>query len=337
MEPLPAPLMDEQHTYRIEVLQVTDIAPYSESLAGFMKTLQDNGIEPSANLLVNRVSIASDTERGGFWNRLWVYLQVRREALRIAQAKPDLVLTIGTSATKYARGILGGAHIPVVFTGVANPMEVGSTSPRDGGPGVTGATLYTDVANSLKIVKELFPGVQRLGMVHSDDENGVAHVQITTLKAAGEGITVSARQVTKNDGIVPSLKQLYDDGGGVQMFAVPLDTYYGLRNYEAAHDLSDFAAENHLPVVSLALVRVPGATLYVGSDFATVGGLAATQAVKILKRHMKPDVLPILRQEEPTVLIDPERMAALKLALPAPALARRSPTREGLWEIPQQK
>ena len=63
----------------------------------------------------------------------------------------------------------------------------------------------------------------------------------------------------------------------------------------------------------------------------------ATQAVKILKRHMKPDVLPILRQEEPTVLIDPERMAALKLALPAPALAKRSQARDGLWEIPSQK
>src|SRR6185295_15050745 len=168
MEPLPPPLMDEQHTYRIEVLQVTDIAPYSESLAGFMKTLQDNGIEPSTNLVVNRVKIASDSERGGFWNRLWVYLQVRREALRIAQAKPDLVLTIGTAATKYARGVLGGAQIPVVFTAVANPLEVGSTSFRDGGPGVTGATLYTDTVDSLKIVKDLFPRVQRIGMVHSD-------------------------------------------------------------------------------------------------------------------------------------------------------------------------
>ena len=50
MEALPALLMDEQLSYRIEVLQVTDIAPYQESFDGFMKTLQDNGIVPGANV-----------------------------------------------------------------------------------------------------------------------------------------------------------------------------------------------------------------------------------------------------------------------------------------------
>jgi putative ABC transport system substrate-binding protein len=313
MEPLPTALMDEQVVYRIEVLQVTDIAPYQESLDGFLKTLRDNGIVASSNLVVNRTKIASDVERGGFWNRLWVYFKVRNEALRIAEARPDLVLTIGTSATRYARNVFNEAHIPVVFTAVANPLEVGSTSFRDAGPGVTGATLYIDMADSLKVVQQMFPAVRRIGMVHTDDENGVAHVQVATAKAAAAGIGVASRQVGKNDAIVPALKELFGDGDGdgVQMFAVPLDTYYGLRNYEPARDLADFAAENRVPVVSFAMTRMPGAALYVGSDFATVGALSGQQAVKILKRHVKPDILPILRQEEPTVRVDPERMAVL--------------------------
>jgi len=333
LEALPPALMDEPHAYHIEVLQVTDIAPYQESLDGFMKALEGNDIVAGKNLIVNRVKIASDTERGGFWNRLWVYLQVRSEAQRIVRAKPDLVLTIGTAATKYARNALDDAQVPVVFTAVANPMEVGATSFRDAGPGVTGATLYTDIADSLKVVKEIFPNVQKIGMVHTDDENGMAHVRIATLKAAAAGITVSSTQVSKNDGIVPALKALYEDGAGVQMFAVPLDTYYGLRNYEPARDLGDFSTENRIPVISLALVRVPGATLYVGADFATVGALAAQQATKILKRHVKPDVLPILRQEQPTVLIDPERFSALKVALPPSLAERKSEGKGGFWQI----
>ena len=337
METLPPSAMEEPHTYRIEVLQVTDIAPYQESLDGFIRSLGDNGIVLGQNLAMNRVNIASDVERGGFWNRLWVYLQVRSEAQRIVRARPDLVLTIGTSATKYARRALDDAQIPVVFTAVANPLEVGATSFRDAGPGVTGATLYTDMADSLKIVKEIFPAVQKIGMVHTDDENGVAHVQVAKMKAAGAGITVSSRQVSKNDGIVPSLKQLLEDGAGVQMFAVPLDTYYGLRNYEPARDLGDFGAEHDIPVISFALVRMPGAMLYVGADFAAVGGLSAMQAVKILKRHMKPDVLPILKLDRPTVLIDPQRVAALKLSLPASVLERKSQARDGFWEIGASK
>lgn len=170
-------------------------------------------------------------------------------------------------------------------------------------------------------------------MVHTDDENGVAHVQVATMKAAEAGLAVSARQVSKNDGIVPALKELYADGAGVQMFAVPLDTYYGLRDFEPAKDLGDFATENQLPVVAFALAPVPGAALYVGADFATVGALSASQAVKILKRRMKPDVLPILRQERPTVLVDPQRAAALKLNLPAALLERKTDAGRGLWEI----
>jgi putative ABC transport system substrate-binding protein len=57
------------------------------------------------------------------------------------------------------------------------------------------------------------------------------------------------------------------------MFAVPLDTYYGLHRYEASA-LGDFGVENQVPVVTLAMVRVPGAALYIGADFKQVGQLA---------------------------------------------------------------
>ena len=71
------------------------------------------------------------------------------------------------------------------------------------------------------------------------------------------------------------------------------------------------------------MVRVPGALLYVGADFASVGGLSGLQAVKILKRHTRPDVLPILKQDRPTILVDPERVLALNVTLPAHALEHR--------------
>jgi putative ABC transport system substrate-binding protein len=182
-------------------------------------------------------------------------------------------------------------------------------------------------------VQQLFPEVRRIGMVHTDDENGVAHVAAAVSSAGQAGMAVSSRLVSKNDSIVPTLKSLYNQGQGVQMFAVPLDTYYGLHRYEAATDLGDFGAAHQMPVVTLAMVRVPGAVLYVGSDFTQVGNLAGIQASKILKRRTKPDVLPILRQETPTVLIDPERAAALHIALPSAFLAHKSVGKNGFWQI----
>jgi putative tryptophan/tyrosine transport system substrate-binding protein len=333
MEALSPNSLDEQHSYRVDVLQVTDIEPFQDALNGFLKALAEHDLIEGKNLIVNRVKIDFDIEKGGFWDRVGVLFRIRSEAYRIAQAKPDLVLTIGTPATKYARAILDDAHIPVVFTAVANPVDAGCPSLVDGGSGVTGATLYMDMADSLKIVRQLFPAVHKIGMVHTDDENGVANVEAAKSTAREFGVTVASREVNKRDSIVPSLKELFEQGNGVQMFAVPLDTYYGLRKFEPTIDLNEFSTEHKLPVVSFALFRMPGAVLYTGADFRTVGSLSGEQASKILKRHVKPDILPVLRQEKPTVLIDPKRVAALDIALPAALVQAKVERQDGFWQI----
>lgn len=333
MELLPSSTMDVVHTYKIEVLQVTDIEPYQQSLDGFLKTLKDNGLVLGENLQINRVKLDFNIENGSFWDRFGVLLRLRQEAERITMAKPDLVLTIGSTATKYARSILSDAHIPVVFTAVANPMDAGCTSLQDAGAGVTGATLYMDMAESMRVVHQLFPEVKKIGMVHSDDVNGVAHVENARVSAQNVGIQISSKLVDKADSIIPSVKELLDNGKGAQMYAVPLDTYYGLRKYEPTLDLSDFGAEYNLPIVSFALVRVPGAILYIGADFGVVGNLSGMQAIKILKSHKKPDVLSILKQQKPIVLIDPERVAALHISLPESVLETKSLRQDGLWVL----
>lgn len=333
MEELPSESLDLPREHRIEVLQVTDIEPYQQALDGFLVTLEQNGYTQGQNLDVHRVKIDFDVENGGFWDKLGVMLRIRREAERIANAKPDLVLTIGSPATRYARTILEAAHIPVVFTAVANPLDAGCTSLDDAGPNTTGSTLYMDMSESLRIVQQVFPSFRKIGMVHSDDENGIAHVQAAREKAGELQMTVESRQVDKHDNIVTALKELHRDGNGVQAFAIPLDTYYGLRKYEPAIDLSDYGAEHHVPIISLALVRVPGAVLYVGADFREVGSLAGVQAVKILKKHTKPDVLPILRQAKPTILLDPARAQALHVDLPAALLGRKYPEKDGFWQV----
>lgn len=332
-EPLPPETMDDTRVFKVEVLQVTDIEPYQEAYNGFLKSLQASGLVAGKNLSINKVAIDFDIEKGGFWSRLGVLLRIRQETSRIVEAKPDLVLTIGTPATKYARGMLADAHIPLVFTAIANPEDAGCVSLVDGGEGATGSTLYTDMADSLKLVQDVFPNVRRIGMVYTDDENGVANVAAATRSGKPLGLDVSSKLVNKTDHIAPSLKELYGAGRGVQMFAVPLDTYYGLHRYEAAIDLGDFGIENKVPVVTLAMVRVPGAALYVGADFTQVGRLAGNQAAKILQRHTKPDVLPILRQETPTVMVDPARMAALEVTLPPAMAARKTVTSSGFWQI----
>ncbi len=337
LEAMSSDLMDAPRTMRIEVLQVTDIEPYQKSLDGFLKTLKANDIILGKNLEINRVKLDFDVENGGFWDKMGVVLRIKQEAERIARAKPDLVLTLGTAATKYSRTILSVARIPVVFTAVADPLDADCTSLTDGGPGVTGATLYMDMAESVKIMKQVFPAISSIGMVHTDDVNGTAHVENTRASAREFAISVSSQEVDKKDSIIPALKSLYEEGRGVQMFAVPLDTYYGLRKYEPTLDLSEFGSEYKVPVVSFAMMPVPGASVYIGADFEVVGGLSAQQAIKILKLRKKPDLLPILKQKKPIVLVNPERLAELKMTLPASMADKKTVRSDGLWEINADK
>jgi putative ABC transport system substrate-binding protein len=225
------PVWAEDKTFRIEVLQVTDIEPFQKSYEGFLKVLEEGGLVQGKNLSVNRSVISFDIERAGIWKKVGVLMRIRSEASRIAGQKPDLVLTIGTPATKYARETIIEAGIPLVFTAVAIPEAAGCMSLTQAGPGFTGATLHMNMPNSLQKVRKAFPSVRTIGMVHSDDENGIAHVEEARKYGEAAGIAVLSREVDKNENITPALEDLA--AKGAQAFCVPLDTYYGIRNYEA--------------------------------------------------------------------------------------------------------
>lgn len=311
--------LSKDRRYRIEVLQVTDIAPFQNAYDGFMKVLKENGIEEGKNLLVGRKIIDYDMEKAGLWDRIGVLTRIRSEAHRIAELRPDLVLTIGTPATKYARSIITDAGIPLVFTAVAIPEEAGCPSLTEGGPGVTGSTLYMNMHHALKIVRLAFPAIKKAGIIHSDDDNGIAHAeQAEAFGPADVGITFLRREVTKNDRITPAAEELANKG--VEAFAVPLDTYYALRDYEAAKDFREFSLKTRIPIFSFALVKMPGAMMYVGSDFGIVGGLAGSQAVKILKEGARPESLPVLQQKELRILVDTNQLRELGYKLPLEVL-----------------
>jgi putative ABC transport system substrate-binding protein len=311
---LSVPCIAQGNTFKIEALQVTNIEPYEISYNSFIKELEENGIVQGKNLDIKRTIIDFDVEKAGLWKKILVLFRIRNEASRIAKEKPDLALTIGTPATKYAKDKIIAAGIPVVFTAVAIPEAAGCRSLTEAGQGFTGATLYMDMTDSLKIIKLAFPNIKTVGIVHSDDENAIAHVEEAQRCSTEAGLTFICKQVNKNDHITPAAQELIDQGA--QAFAIPLDTYYGLRNYEASKELVEMAKTTKLPGISLALMKFPGAVLYVGADFGLIGSLSGRQAVKILLEGAQPETLPILMQEELKILVDTNQMKELGIQLP---------------------
>jgi putative tryptophan/tyrosine transport system substrate-binding protein len=322
---LTVPCSADEKVYKIEVLQVAKIEAFDLAYNEFLNTLKSEGIIKGKNLKVNRVVIDYNIEGGGFMDKAGLYLKLRSEASRIADAKPDLAVTIGTPATKYARDKITAAGVPLLFIAVAIPQAAGCKSLTDGGPGVTGATLYMDMKNAMKIVKAAFPNLKTIGMVSSEDENGVAHVQEAKKNAPAFGMTVISKEVAKKDSILPALKALKEQGA--EAYAIPLDTYYGIKNYQNVNDLNEFCRANKIPVISFVFQHTKGAVLSVGTDFDTVGALGGQNAIKILKEGKKPEQLPILKQEDLKIMVDTERMKALDIQIPMAILQLAKPAK----------
>ncbi|MCK9263244.1 MAG: hypothetical protein M0R18_05470 [Deltaproteobacteria bacterium] len=302
-----------QDSYRIEVLQVSKINPFDWAYEGFVEELARNGIVQGQNLVINRRIIDADAD-AGLWKKVGILMKIKGAVSDIIASKPDLVLTISSPATKYSKDKLISAGIPVVFTAVAVPQAIGCASVSQAGPGFTGASLYLDPASAFKITKLALPNLTKMGIVHSDDDNAVAFAQEATAKAAALGITILSKEVGKSDSPVAAAQELIAQGA--QAFGVPIDAYYALRDYQPTSQLLSLIEENKIPAVCYCHVGFSGAILYVGSEFKRIGALSGTQAAKILKEGAVPETLPILIQEELTILVDIEASKKVGIELP---------------------
>jgi putative tryptophan/tyrosine transport system substrate-binding protein len=320
---LAIPGLAQEKNYRVEVLQITNIEELQMVYDGFLKELEKGGYLQGRNLTVNRTIIDFDIENPSLAKKINVYFKIRSEASRIAKDKPDLVLTMGTPVTKYAKAKIIAAGIPMVFTGLAFPEAAGGKSLTEAGPGFTGVTTHMNMKDALKIVKLAFPAIKTLGIVHSDDSNSIAHVDEAKREGLQLGITVISKQVGIKDPIVLALKELQKQG--VQAFAVPPDPYYELRGHQKASELIEFSKANKIPAFSFVIDKIPGAILYVGVDFDIIGELSGKQSVKIFKDGVRPDALPILRQQDLTIMVDTKLMQALSIQLPPEILRIAKP------------
>lgn len=304
--------------YRIEVLQVSDIPLFEKTYVGFVEGLSKQGLVEGDNLVINRRIIGADAD-ASLWEKVGILVKIKKAASDIVAAKPDLVLTISTPATKYSKSKFIEAGIPMVFSAVYNPYIVDCSSLDTAGEGFTGATLYMDPLTQLTLAKMTVPAIKTMGMVHTDDDNAITFIEEAQRKSAQTGISIVAKQVKKSDPFMPAAMELLE--AGVDSIGLPLDAYYGLNNDQAGRESSRFARENNIPLFAFMNHPIAGALLYIGPDFKYIGELSAQQAIMILKEGQKPGDLPVLRQQDLTVFYDAEVVERLGIVFPE-ALAK---------------
>ena len=134
----------------IAIIQPRSIAAYQQAMEGFLETLRKNSL-PRFN------TITYETPQG-------LYTTLRQHKVNPENTPIDLIVSVGTNAT--AEVSKNVHHVPIIFSMVLNPENVLS-----GRTDIIGSTLNISVEFQLKMVREVLPAIESLGIIYDPKRN----------------------------------------------------------------------------------------------------------------------------------------------------------------------
>jgi putative tryptophan/tyrosine transport system substrate-binding protein len=233
-------------------------------------------------------------------------------AATIAEAKPDVIFTIGTTPTAVAKQAT--TTLPIVFTLVADPLRsgfiAGYASSQNNLTGITNSAGPLS-GKRLEILQEIAPGIKRvLALVAPSEKAAEVTIQFLTEAAPKLGIELLRHDVSSKEEIQEILKTL--PKGTVDAI------YYVPSSLVGAHLnlLIHKANEDRIPltVTDYSMVE-QGALVSYGADLRLLGIQAAKLVAKITK-GAKPSEIPIQTPEQLLLTINLTTAKAIGLDIP---------------------
>jgi len=197
--PLPAEAQQPGKVYRIGYLSRT--ASVHE---GFRQRLRELGYIEGQNLVIEAARLPKGKRD--------LYPELAAELVRL---KVDLILTVGTVATRVAKQAT--STIPIVMGNASvDPVRHGlvASLARPGG-NVTGLFDMTqDLAGKrLELLKETFPKVSRVGHLSvRGNPPGVAHLKETQATGRALGVRIQALEVPGPDDLESAFRAAVEEG-----------------------------------------------------------------------------------------------------------------------------
>jgi len=218
----------------------------------------------------------------------------------------DLVVSIATPTSQAAVQVFKDTSVPVVFSAVTDPVGAGLT----GYPNVTGTSDMIDVASDLALLKELVPGLTKVGMVYNPGEANSA-ILTDMAKDAGEdlGLEIVAA-AAENTAAVPLAAQSLI--GRVQAIYITTDNTV----VSALESVVDVAKSQGIPL----LVADPsslerGALVCTGFDYYDHGRMTGELVLKILQGASPAD-LPVEYQKGTQVWLNLDMAGEIGFSFP---------------------
>jgi putative tryptophan/tyrosine transport system substrate-binding protein len=244
----------------IAVISSRQIKPYQDALAGFREELKRSGY----NLSERYYNL--DDFRG----------KAALMTSEISGLNPDLIFTIGTEASVFAKNNFKG--LPVIFSMVLNPVDNGLiNSLENPGNNLTGVALDILPEAQFRKLKEILPNVKRIGVIYNSREEG----WITGVAAAANklGLSVVALPIANETDIPAKLDKIAREAD-----CLWAQTDSRIYNAQTSRYILLALIRNKIPLMAFSAQYVKaGALLSLECEYGDIGRESAQAAIKVLK------------------------------------------------------
>jgi putative ABC transport system substrate-binding protein len=250
--------------YTIGILQLLESPTAREIRRGFVKALEDYGLQ-------NGVNIRLDVRDG-----LGDLAEVQGLARALVEDRVDMIIAVTTQCLQAA--MIATSRIPIVFTSVANPyLTRAGTSAAAHLANVTGVASTGPIRQSLAFIREVLPGVRRVGTLWTPSElNSEYYLELLRTAADELGLEIVTVPVANPNEVLLASQVLI--GKRVEAIYQISDNTVN-ASFEA---LGMAAAEAGVPLLGGFLLSTRlGACAALGWDFFDMGYKTGSLAVRI--------------------------------------------------------
>jgi putative ABC transport system substrate-binding protein len=233
-------------------------------------------------------------------------------ATELVRLKMDIIVTIGTPATRAA--MQATTTIPIIMVSVGDPLRVGlvASLARPGG-NVTGSTLLGPELSPkrLQILQETLPTASRVAFLwNPTNPANVLHFEDIQAGARALGVTLPSVEVSSpNEFTSAFTAMMRERPDALIMTADPMHQLH-------VGQIIDFATQHRLPVMSNVKENVvAGALMSYGASLPELYKRATLYVDKILK-GATPGDLPVQQPMKFELVINLKTAKALGLTIP---------------------
>jgi len=233
----------------VSVIFPSDINAYLEAWIGFLEFLDDYQV----SLKVTKYNLEEETPEIIF--------------SKINKQKPDLIVTLGTEASKLAKKNI--SDIPIVFSMVLDPIDIGLKAKN-----LTGSSLDIPLRIQFKTIKKINHRVKKIGVIYNPLENN-SIIQKAKIEAKNNNLVLKKFPVNSTKEI-PRIDDMNIDA----LLLIPDNIV--CQSVIIQHILLA-SLKNKIPVIGISPAYVKAGALFAFScDYKDIGRQSGNIALRIL-------------------------------------------------------